>query len=484
MKLFISYPSDQRELAERLRLALEEEDHEVFTDRAELREGHEYHEALRKAVEDADALVYLVTPRSVAHGSYALTELGFAQRRWRTPSGRVLPVVVQPTPIESIPPYLRAVTLLQPQGDAVAETVAAVARLRPPSWKARAAAAAALLALVAAGGGWWAHQQGLAAERLAAERAQEAARAQQAREAMLAAEVQQAAQLCDTGSHALAWDQFERIARDHAAATAWRTPREDCAMRWLREMRAVDKQTFSEQVQRVQPALAEGLARAEPARRADLRAHLGWAEFLRSRDGIAATADPQALLRAALADDAGNVYARTMLAHQLLWRGRMLDDEVKAHFDAALATPRERGWVRGMQFSATFLRQALLPYGLVVADQMRRSGEAVDPARRDDLRRAILESALFNATDRGPIVQALGTDAALATLDWLWPDAAIGAERLGHKRFARALWQRAGGDAVAAKRTLEALRQSLAGEDNRLSRSVQQLLQEWKTAPG
>ncbi len=130
MKLFISYPSDQQDLAERLRLALEAEEHEVFTDRSELKEGEPYHEALREAIESADALIFLVTPRSIAPGSYALTELDIAQRRWRSPAGRVLPVLAAPTPIEDIPPYLRAVTLLQPKGDLVADTVAAVDRLR------------------------------------------------------------------------------------------------------------------------------------------------------------------------------------------------------------------------------------------------------------------------------------------------------------------------------------------------------------------
>ena len=63
MKLFISYPSDQKDLAERLRLALEAEGHEVFTDRSELKEGEPYHEALREAIEDADAMVFFITPR-------------------------------------------------------------------------------------------------------------------------------------------------------------------------------------------------------------------------------------------------------------------------------------------------------------------------------------------------------------------------------------------------------------------------------------
>jgi len=117
LKLFISYPSDQKDLAERLRLALEAEGHEVFTDRSELKEGEPYHEALREAIEEADAMVFFITPRSVSPGSYALTELDTAQRRWRAPGGRLLPVVVAPTPIDTIPPYLRSVTLLQPKGD-------------------------------------------------------------------------------------------------------------------------------------------------------------------------------------------------------------------------------------------------------------------------------------------------------------------------------------------------------------------------------
>ncbi len=120
MKLFISYPSDQKELAERLRLALEAEGHEVFTDRAELKEGEPYNAALREAIEASDALVFLITPRSIHPGSYALTELDLAQRRWRRPGGHVLPVIAAATPVEDIPPYLRAVTLLQPKGDLVA----------------------------------------------------------------------------------------------------------------------------------------------------------------------------------------------------------------------------------------------------------------------------------------------------------------------------------------------------------------------------
>lgn len=62
-------------------------------------------------------MVFLVTPAAVAAGSYTLAELDIARGRWRRPAGRVLPVVVAPTPISSLPPYLSAVTLLQPHGE-------------------------------------------------------------------------------------------------------------------------------------------------------------------------------------------------------------------------------------------------------------------------------------------------------------------------------------------------------------------------------
>jgi hypothetical protein len=62
----------------------------------------------------------------VAAGRYTLSELDLARRRWPHPSGHVLPVLVAPTPMASIPPYLLAVTVLTPQGNLVADVVHAV----------------------------------------------------------------------------------------------------------------------------------------------------------------------------------------------------------------------------------------------------------------------------------------------------------------------------------------------------------------------
>ena len=138
MQIFISYSSKYAEICERLQLALEADGrHEVFRDRSELTPGQPFDEKIREAVLGCDLLLFLLSPESVAAGSYALAELDMAKSRWRHPGGHVLPVKVAPTPKDAIPPYLRAVTILEPQGDLVAETVAAVERMRSPSTRRR-----------------------------------------------------------------------------------------------------------------------------------------------------------------------------------------------------------------------------------------------------------------------------------------------------------------------------------------------------------
>ena len=117
MRIFLSYARTDEHVATEVELALRAEGHEVFLDRSSLRAGQGFHRQIRDEINSTDALVY------------ALTELKFAQERWRSPEGRVLPVVVEPTPFEDVPPYLRAVTILDPTGNVAAEIAAAISEL-------------------------------------------------------------------------------------------------------------------------------------------------------------------------------------------------------------------------------------------------------------------------------------------------------------------------------------------------------------------
>jgi len=241
MDIFISYSSKYRELCERLQLALEAEGHHCFVDRTELDPGHPFDAELREAIADCDVFIFLVSPESVAPGSYALAELNLAQQRWRHPRGRVLPVVVAPTPMASIPSYLKAVTLLQPRGEVVAETLAAVSQLgkrRSPSM-VLALIGLAVIAVVGIGAFAYVSQQRAA---------------EQAQQEQTARETASAAELCASGSHAAAWNRFDELAARYSADAAVQRAREQCGMRWLREIRVrVGEQTFADIVKRVQP---------------------------------------------------------------------------------------------------------------------------------------------------------------------------------------------------------------------------------------
>ncbi len=132
MRIFLSYPSEERDTAERISLRLGGQGHEVFFDREDLEPGREYDESIASEIARCDLLVFLITPASVAPGRYTRTELALAERRWPHPSGHVLPVLLRPTDREEIPEYLLAVSYLKPTGDAAAEVATAVRVLARP----------------------------------------------------------------------------------------------------------------------------------------------------------------------------------------------------------------------------------------------------------------------------------------------------------------------------------------------------------------
>src|SRR5262245_55147778 len=106
VKVFLSYASEQKDVARSIEVALRGEGHAVFLDRSALEPGETYNDQIREAIAASDLFVFLITPEALAPGRYTLTELELAERRWPSPSGHVLPVVVRPTPIATIPPYL------------------------------------------------------------------------------------------------------------------------------------------------------------------------------------------------------------------------------------------------------------------------------------------------------------------------------------------------------------------------------------------
>lgn len=151
LRLFLSHAAHDDAVSQRIDLALREAGHDVFFDRESLAAGEGYHQRIRDEIARADLVVFLVSSASLREGSYCRTEMEITEARWPHPHGRVLPVLLEPLPSSSLPPYVTAVTYLAPRGNVVADTIEAVDRLARPLRRRRRAfaGAAATLALLA-----------------------------------------------------------------------------------------------------------------------------------------------------------------------------------------------------------------------------------------------------------------------------------------------------------------------------------------------
>ncbi len=342
MRIFLCYTSTDRDVADRIRLALIAEQHKVFFDRNELVPGKEYHKHIAEEIQESELFLFLLSPEAVSVGRYTLTELSLAERKWNHPSGHVLPVMIRPTPIEHIPSYLKVVTIFEPKGDIPAEVSAYVRRMPQLGrswvrWIMGGAALAAVGVLL-----FWLSAMGT--------------------HVRLASDLHQAARSFATaGEYAQAWNKIKE-ARSHitespVSAVFQRTLHQniiiqqvDIAMDWLDNMQVGEGETFAGTAAPLIPILDEAIGTTEGQRKADILAHRGWADFLRSTDsGLQYT--PDSYYDRALKIDPANVYAHTMWGHWMTWMHGDLD-EARKHFKEALAGGRARPYVRRLQVAA------------------------------------------------------------------------------------------------------------------------------------
>ena len=452
MDIFISYASEQRANAEEIALALRAEGHRPFFDRTALPEGEAYNARIREAVRDCDLFLFLVSPESISAGRYTLTELGFAEEKWRSPAGRVLPVMVRPTDSAAVPAYLRAVVILRPAGNVPAEVVAAVERLSKPAWRRalrRYAIPLAAVALIGVGVGAW----------RAVETWRSCGQAQRL--------AQEAQPLQAAGDYAAAWSRLDQGLTLCPGSDEVAGAQERLAMDWLRNARVtVGRETFTDLVGKVQPVLARAAVARDDHRAADALAHLGWGDFLRSRDGGGA-ADPAGYYRRALQRDPRNGYAHAFWGHYIVVTG---GDAAAAreHFDQALATSAARPFIRNLQISAlSWRRSADKDHEIVrVANQMRAGGEPLTSAGADTETVVssiwdVYHTALVRGRDRESFQRALPPKELLDTFLWLFPAYENSSNRYAYL-FMLAQLQERNGDRAAALSSYRSLLDLLA----------------------
>jgi tetratricopeptide (TPR) repeat protein len=439
--VFLSYTSSLGETAARIELSLKGEGFSVFRDRSALPPGESFDDRIRAAIEESDLFVFLITPEAVTPGRYTLTELKFAEQKWPHPGGRVLPVAAEATPKEAIPAYLRAVTILKPRGNLVAEVAAEVARMGMPWWRRmlepRRLVPAVVVLLLVAAGAWLTLPSYL--ER----------REQNAKAATLVAQSRAKA---DAGDYSEAWKLLEQAIAVAPASREAFEAQEQLAMQLLRHTGVNypggSAAYVGDLLKRTLPVLSRGTSGAKGERLANLLAHMGWADYLRERSGVGGL-DPTQRYRSALEADPGNPYAHAMWGFEVL-RDRGTPEalaEAKKHFSAAVASGREREYVRNLQVSAL-----LRTYSNAWADEPERHKEVLRAANEmrtggepqpkgwgpGSFKRRAWAPYYFRfvtSDEQAPLLAALPPAEHLAMFGWLFPEDDLAPDKGGPSYF-------------------------------------------------
>ena len=110
-RVFISYARADMAFADALVSALEQHDIEVLIDRRDLPYGEEWKPELLGFVHQSDAVVFIVSPHSIA-SRWCRWEV----EQVKAESKRLVPIVLYTVPIEDLPPEIAAINLLPFEG--------------------------------------------------------------------------------------------------------------------------------------------------------------------------------------------------------------------------------------------------------------------------------------------------------------------------------------------------------------------------------
>ncbi len=276
-----------------------------------------------------------------------------------------------------------------------------------------------------------------------------------------------------SGDYRGAWTSLAQAAALGNRGDAVRTAREDLAMVWLEDARSSVGMSLGEIGDTLTTTISRGALAATGARRGDLLAHLGWAYFLRWRDGQRQL-DPAAQYRQALAADPGNPYAHAMLGHWALWwrdaagGGPGAYAEANRHFAAALARARDpsRSFVRTLQLAA--LQNSDGPEAdlemLTVAADMLASGDSITPDDRDKLWQVYYDAFIRSSTrfTMAQMYAAVKPADLLRTYRWLFDNTGYVEAKATLYTYSLARLQEAAGDTADALATYRAARKALS----------------------
>jgi len=248
-----------------------------------------------------------------------------------------------------------------------------------------------------------------------------------------------------------------------------RLAQENLAMQWLENIAVPQGQTFASIVDKVLPVLHRGAIETSGARVGDMYAHVGWGYFLKRRDGQTAL-DPAPWYVKALEADPANPYAHAFSGHWKMWSHEPFD-AARAEFAEAIASNRERPFVRGVQISALLNRSSVdARLELVkVANDMRKNDEPIDGQMLREIR-VIYHAAVNDTTLTERLITALPGSEQLAIVDLVKAGSSPAAGSDNSLDVMKALLEEADGQPGSAVKTWRAVRADQSESNRPLAR--------------
>jgi tetratricopeptide (TPR) repeat protein len=225
----------------------------------------------------------------------------------------------------------------------------------------------------------------------------------------------------DSFKHALDLDPIDRSAQERQteAAMLWLESFDPTPDTLISDDPAADRSVI-DAANLVLPVFDKGLVRAKGPAAADILAHVGWANFLRYREGVKEGITIDENFRQALEKDPNNVYAHAMWGFWIVWHDGNLEP-ANQHFSAALASGRKKEYVRDLQLAALVHRHndETDAAELRVANEMRKNGETISDRQCHDILDDTIGDRLDMHNKLAAILSVLPAKEMQATFDWL-----------------------------------------------------------------
>jgi hypothetical protein len=106
-QVFLSHSDKDRATLEKVAKSLMREGFTIWTNRTDIKTGTDFQNEINQGIEQADNLVYLISPDSI-QSKYCQDELAHALVNKK----RVIPILIEPTDLETIPDELRALQFI------------------------------------------------------------------------------------------------------------------------------------------------------------------------------------------------------------------------------------------------------------------------------------------------------------------------------------------------------------------------------------